>query len=449
MYSVFEEHSTEGLTEDATDSAESVERRREEEEALRAIFGDDAVAVEESVDALGTIRVTLEPGIWNAEATAMPRLTLSCLRRRGYPEKRPVEVDLRDTKNVPGAALRELRQVLSKEAQQAVGEVSIHGLCATAVDALEDLERGALPLSERAKRREADAAQKATESEARARAAQDKERRAALEAEREARAAALKAEQESQARRRSEMRRSAEPLITGGSGSFNDGSSSSSSGDEFERGQSRYASDFKERRVLGRGGCGEVCEVLNRLDRRTYAIKKVRLTGGASRRDARRQLREVEALAAAFHPHVVRYYQAWIEGLEDAPIQEEFSLLDGFSDEDDDSDSDIISSSSNLTGKPATTTLYIQMEFCAATLRQLIDTRRLEQRRDDQWRLLRQILLVPVWKSTSVLGYLWTFVSLHTIEPTRSRGHRRVDGVESPRHRADAATESTSRRWRW
>jgi len=405
MYSVFEEHSTEGLTEDATDSAESVERRREEEEALRAIFGDDAVAVEESVDALGTIRVTLEPGIWNAEATAMPRLTLSCLRRRGYPEKRPVEVDLRDTKNVPGAALRELRQVLSKEAQQAVGEVSIHGLCATAVDALEDLERGALPLSERAKRREADAAQKATESEARARAAQDKERRAALEAEREARAAALKAEQESQARRRSEMRRSAEPLITGGSGSFNDGSSSSSSGDEFERGQSRYASDFKERRVLGRGGCGEVCEVLNRLDRRTYAIKKVRLTGGASRRDARRQLREVEALAAAFHPHVVRYYQAWIEGLEDAPIQEEFSLLDGFSDEDDDSDSDIISSSSNLTGKPATTTLYIQMEFCAATLRQLIDTRRLEQRRDDQWRLLRQILLVPVWKSTSELCY--------------------------------------------
>ena len=80
------------------------------------------------------------------------------------------------------------------------------------------------------------------------------------------------------------MRRSAEPLITGGSGSFNDGSSSSSSGDEFERGQSRYASDFKERRILGRGGCGEVCEVLNRLDRRTYAIKKVRLTGGASRR---------------------------------------------------------------------------------------------------------------------------------------------------------------------
>ena len=275
----------------------------------------------------------------------------------------------------------------------------------------------------------------------RPRAAQDRQRREALEAEREARAAALKAEQESQARRRSEMRRSAEPLITGGSGSFNDGSSSSSSGDEFEHGQSRYASDFKERRVLGRGGCGEVCEVLNRLDRRTYAIKKVRLTGGASRRDARRQLREVEALAAAFHPHVVRYYQAWIEGLEDAPIQEEFSLLDGFSDEDDDSDDGIMSSSSNLTGKPATTTLYIQMEFCAATLRQLIDTRRLEQRRDDQWRLLRQILLALQYLHDKLLVHRDLKPANIMLVPVRNQ----TSGA--PRHRRDFVP-ITSARWR-
>ena len=156
-------------------------------------------------------------------------------------------MDLRDTKNVPGAALRELRAVLSKEAHQAVGEVSIHGLCAAAVDALEDLERGALPLSERAKRREADAAQKATESEARARAAQDKERRAALEAEREVkrRRAAGRAGVASD-RRRSEMRRSAEPLITGGSGSFNDGSSSSSSGDDFGAASRGFAPTSKK-----------------------------------------------------------------------------------------------------------------------------------------------------------------------------------------------------------
>ena len=35
-----------------------------------------------------------------------------------------------------------------------------------------------------------------------------------------------------------------------------------------------------------------------------------------------------------------------------------------------------------------------------------------------------------------------SFVSLHAIEPARSQGQRRVDGVESPRHRADAATEA-------
>ncbi len=43
----------------------------------------------------------------------------------------------------------------------------------------------------------------------------------------------------------------------------------------------------------------------------------------------------------------------------------------------------------------------------------------------------------------------WTFVSLHAVEPTRLRRQRRVDGVESPRCRADAATDfSPSRRWR-
>ena len=33
-------------------------------------------------------------------------------------------------------------------------------------------------------------------------------------------------------------------------------------------------------------------------------------------------------------------------------------------------------------------------------------------------------------------------MSLHAVELTLPRGQRRVDGVESPRHRADAATEA-------
>ena len=41
-------------------------------------------------------------------------------------------------------------------------------------------------------------------------------------------------------------------------------------------------------------------------------------------------------------------------------------------------------------------------------------------------------------------GSVWKS-NLHAIEPMRSRGQHRVDGVESPRHGADAATETTSR----
>ncbi len=40
-----------------------------------------------------------------------------------------------------------------------------------------------------------------------------------------------------------------------------------------------------------------------------------------------------------------------------------------------------------------------------------------------------------------------TLVNLHAIEQTQLWGQCRVDGVETPIHRADAATEA-SRRWR-
>ena len=41
-----------------------------------------------------------------------------------------------------------------------------------------------------------------------------------------------------------------------------------------------------------------------------------------------------------------------------------------------------------------------------------------------------------------------TFVNLHAFEQTQLWGQRRVDGVEPPRHRADAVTETTSCRQR-
>jgi hypothetical protein len=43
---------------------------------------------------------------------------------------------------------------------------------------------------------------------------------------------------------------------------------------------------------------------------------------------------------------------------------------------------------------------------------------------------------------------MWTFVILHAIEQRLLGGQHRVDGVDPPRHRAEAVRRTTSRRWR-
>src|SRR5690606_16504318 len=55
-----------------------------------------------------------------------------------------------------------------------------------------------------------------------------------------------------------------------------------SSGDSVNNGQrplimSRYRTDFEELEELGKGGFGSVVKVRNKLDKRLYAIKKIRL----------------------------------------------------------------------------------------------------------------------------------------------------------------------------
>ncbi len=61
--------------------------------------------------------------------------------------------------------------------------------------------------------------------------------------------------------------------------------------------------------MLGRGGYGVVVQAVNRLDGRTYAVKKIaiRAVSPAARG---RLMREVSTLARLHHPGIVRYYQA-------------------------------------------------------------------------------------------------------------------------------------------
>lgn len=77
--------------------------------------------------------------------------------------------------------------------------------------------------------------------------------------------------------------------------------------------KSRYATDFEEIAILGKGAFGQVVKARNTLDSRYYAVKKVRHT----EEKLSTILSEVMLLASLNHQYVVRYYAAWLE--EDAP----------------------------------------------------------------------------------------------------------------------------------
>ena len=74
----------------------------------------------------------------------------------------------------------------------------------------------------------------------------------------------------------------------------------------------RYLQDFSEGAPLGRGGYGHVVEATNKIDGRTYAIKRVPMRATTQSAFAK-VLREVRLFARLDHPSIVRYDSAWIE----------------------------------------------------------------------------------------------------------------------------------------
>lgn len=86
----------------------------------------------------------------------------------------------------------------------------------------------------------------------------------------------------------------------------------------FER--SRYVREFKELRMIGKGGYGKVYHVEHRLDGSNYAVKKINLNGNRVKRIQERGqveldalLNELRMLAQFDHPNIVRYYGGWLE----------------------------------------------------------------------------------------------------------------------------------------
>ncbi|KAE8395727.1 kinase-like domain-containing protein [Aspergillus alliaceus] len=83
---------------------------------------------------------------------------------------------------------------------------------------------------------------------------------------------------------------------------------------------SRYAMEFSEVRVLGRGSFGEVYHVKNHIDGQAYAVKKIPISQrrleqlqDGSENQLETIMKEIRTLARLEHTNVVRYYGAWVE----------------------------------------------------------------------------------------------------------------------------------------
>lgn len=95
---------------------------------------------------------------------------------------------------------------------------------------------------------------------------------------------------------------------------------------------SRYASEFSEMGVLGRGSYGEVYHVQNHIDGQNYAVKKIPLSQKrldqlqfGKQNHLETIMKEIRTLARLEHSNVVRYYGAWVEQAQHhpEPVQEE------------------------------------------------------------------------------------------------------------------------------
>lgn len=133
--------------------------------------------------------------------------------------------------------------------------------------------------------------------------------------------------------------------------SFNNGARFSYSGAGTPGVLSRYAQDFEESAILGKGAFGKVIKARNRLDGRFYAIKKIRHTEDR----LSSILNEVMLLARLNHQYVVRYYAAWLEedpeDYKDDPFESSDEDGDYETDEDsgfDPTDSISVNNSRNL-----------------------------------------------------------------------------------------------------
>ena len=140
--------------------------------------------------------------------------------------------------------------------------------------------------------------------------------------------------------------------------------------------ESRYQKDFEELCKIGKGAFGSVFRAKQRLDEREYAVKKVRLEKELNSSDNQRIMREVESLAfLSDHPKIVRYYGTWTEV--EIPVNDgQNSTIEGSVSESMWDQSSMFGDESEVSTARClepVNWLYIQMELCTTSLRQLLN----------------------------------------------------------------------------
>ncbi|CAL8138262.1 unnamed protein product [Orchesella dallaii] len=84
---------------------------------------------------------------------------------------------------------------------------------------------------------------------------------------------------------------------------------------------SRLHNEFQVLEWLGKGGFGDVLKVKNKLDSRIYALKRIKLNP-RNRQLNKKITREVKLLSQLNHENVVRYFNSWIETVEEDETEE-------------------------------------------------------------------------------------------------------------------------------
>ncbi|KAF8364512.1 hypothetical protein PRIPAC_91435, partial [Pristionchus pacificus] len=74
---------------------------------------------------------------------------------------------------------------------------------------------------------------------------------------------------------------------------------------------SKFLSEFRTEKIIGRGAFGFIFEATNLFDEATYAIKMVAVKSRDQINE--RKFGEVRTLAKLYHPAIVRYHSSWIE----------------------------------------------------------------------------------------------------------------------------------------